>query len=116
VLTGCDAETLEQVVTELDHLRRSDFCIAGRRGPKRVSGNTEARNEPAGKKRPAQRVVRRRAPGSLRRSTDEPASLFAPRLPDRRAGAQRKWIKFGHNLLKIEPGAHHSVRRIVSTS
>ena len=91
---------LEQVVTGLNGLRRSDFCIAGRSGAKRVSGNTgEPCDEPTGKKRPALRVARGRAPGSLRRSSDVPASTFAPRLPDRRAGAQRKLIQSGHNLL-----------------
>ena len=35
-------------------MRRSDFCIAGRSGARRVSGNTgEPRDEPASKKRPA---------------------------------------------------------------
>src|SRR5205807_7826167 len=45
---------LEQVVTGLNGLRRSDFCIAGRSGAKGVSGNTvEPCDEAAGKKRPA---------------------------------------------------------------
>ena len=44
----------EQVVTGLNGLRRSDFCIAGRSRAKGVSGNTvEPCDEPAGKKRPA---------------------------------------------------------------
>jgi len=87
-------------VTKFDGLRRSEFCIAARSRAKRVSGNTgETCDEAAGKKRPAFQVARGRAPGSLRRSSDVPASTFAPRLPVRRASAQRKLIKLGHNLL-----------------
>src|SRR5207302_2862193 len=45
---------IEQVVTGLNGLRRSDFCIAGRSRAKGVSGNTvEPCDEPADKKRPA---------------------------------------------------------------
>src|SRR5438477_1894622 len=56
---------------------------AGRRAY-RVIRSSLATNPRAKNARPM-RVAFSRAPGSLRRSSDVPASTFAPRLPDRSA-------------------------------
>src|SRR5437763_16373554 len=53
-LKGFRRRRPDRVVTGLNGLRRSDFCIASRSRAKAVSGNTvEPCDDPAGKKRPA---------------------------------------------------------------
>src|SRR5687768_16055567 len=65
-------------------------------GRSRVAGTTrEPFDEPTTQKRPALRVACGRAPASLRRSTDVPASLFAARLADRLARTQRRLFPYG---------------------
>jgi hypothetical protein len=73
---------------------------SGRRRAKVVAGTTgEPFDEPTTQKRPALRVASGRAPASLRRSTDVPASLFAARLADRLAGTQRRLFPYEKDVL-----------------
>src|SRR5687767_8864126 len=66
----------------------------------RVAGTTrEPFDEPTTQKRPALRVACGRAPASLRRSSDVPASPFAARLADRLARTQRRLLPYGRNML-----------------
>jgi hypothetical protein len=78
---------LEHDLLGWNRLRRGDFAAwagfvaAACERAKRVAGTTgKPFDEPATQNPAALRVSRWRAPASLRRSTDVPASPFAPRL------------------------------------
>src|SRR5687767_12589696 len=81
-------------------------------GRSRVAGTTrEPFDEPTTQKRPALRVACGRAPASLRRSSDVPASPFAARLADRLARTQRRLFPYERNMLWSRPH-----RRIVAAA
>ena len=103
--------------TQIEALAPEEFRVAGRRRAKRVAGPTgEPFDDPATRKAPALRVGSCRAPASLRRSTDGPASLFAARLADRLATTQRRRFNLGRSCSRsrsrsVPAGASDRPRR-----
>src|SRR3546814_14471534 len=90
---GAGTESLERCTSDRIDLHREDFAPVGRRRAQDVVVATiKPVDEPTARNDAALRVVLWRAPATLRRLHDGPASRFAPRLADHPAPGQRRWF------------------------